>query len=179
MFGIISSVPSTDALLVTHRGRHPERWRVYHDCFRICVRGRVPLQQFVVAFYTSWLFRFERAVPRILLAIPSSDADVYALAQGTHDTFAAWYVGGAHTDRATHVRSLRAHALMFLVGPDGDGGTELCFGSAVVGQRRANGSFVMSPLSRALLGFHELYSQLLLQAAARSLAAPGGTKSSF
>ena len=79
MFGIMRSAPPTNALLVTHRGRHPERWGGYHDCFRICVRGRVTLQQFVVAFYTSRLFRLERALLRVFLAIPSSDADAYAL----------------------------------------------------------------------------------------------------
>jgi hypothetical protein len=179
MFGIISSVPSTDALLVTHRGRHPERWGGYHDCFRICVRGRVTLQQFVGAFYTSWLFRLERALLRIFLAIPSSDADAYALARGTRNTFAIWYVGARTPTELLMCDRYERTRSWFRVGPDGDGGTELCFGSAVAGRRRANGSFVMSPLSRALLGFHELYSQLLLQAAARSLAAPGGTKSSF
>jgi hypothetical protein len=38
VFGIIRSAPPTSALLVTHRGRHPERWGGYHDCFRICFR---------------------------------------------------------------------------------------------------------------------------------------------
>jgi hypothetical protein len=34
----------------------------------------------------------------------------------------------------------------------------------------------MSPAFRALFGLHVLYSQLLLHAAARSLAAPGATR---
>jgi hypothetical protein len=179
VFGIIRSASPTDALLVTHHGRRPEQWGGYHDCFRICVSGRVTLEQFVAAFYTSWLFRLERALQRVFLAIPSSDADAYALARGTRNSFAAWYVGARTPtellmcDRWEHTRS------SFRVGPDGDGGTELCFGSAVAGRRRANGSFAMSPLFLALLGFHVLYSHLLLQAAARSLAVPGTTKSSF
>lgn len=176
MFGIIRSAPPTNALLVSHRGRHPERWGGYHDCFRICIRGRVTLQQFVLAFYTSWLFRLERALLRILLAIPSSDADAYALARGTHNTFAAWYVGARTPTELLMCDRYERTRSWFRVGPDGDGGTELCFGSAVAGRRRANGSFVMSRLFRALLGFHVLYSQLLLQAAARSLAAAGAIK---
>ena len=177
MFGIMRSAPPTNALLVIHRGRHPERWGGYHDCFRICVRGRVTLQQFVVAFYTSRLFRLERALLRVFLAIPSSDADADALARGTRNTFAAWYVGARTPTELLMCDRYERTRSWFRVGLDGDGSTELCFGSAVAGRRRANASFVMSPSFRALLGFHVLYSQLLLQAAARSLAAPGATKS--
>jgi hypothetical protein len=179
VFGIVRSAPPTDALLVTHRGRHPERWGGYHDCFRICVSGRVTLQQFVVAFYTSPLFRLERALLRMFLAVPSSDADAYALAGGTRDTFATWYLGARTPTELLMCDRYERTRSWFRVGPAGDGGTELCFGSAAAGRRRANGSFMMSPSSRALLGFHVLYSQLLLQAAARSLAAPGATKSSL
>ena len=177
VFGIIQSAPPPDALLVTHRGRDPERWGAYHDCFRICVRGRVTLQQLVAAFYTSWLFRIERALLRVFLAIPSSDADAYALARGTRSTFSAWYVGARTATELLMCDRYEQTRSWFRVAPDGDGGTEVCFGSAVVGRRRANAGFVMSPSFRVFLGFHLLYSQLLLQAAARSLAAPGAGKS--
>lgn len=177
MFGITRSAPPSDALLVTHRGRNPERWGSYQDCFRINVRGRVTLQQFVAAFYTSWLFRLERALLRVFLAIPSSDADAHALARGTRDTFAAWYLGARTPTELLMCDRYERTRSWFRVGPDHDGSTELCFGSAVAGRRGANASFVMSPSFRALLGFHVLYSQLLLQAAARSFAAPDATKS--
>lgn len=135
------------------------------------------LQQFVVAFYTSWLFRLERSLLRLVLAIPSSDADAYALARGTRNTFAAWYVlARTPTELLMSDRYERTRS-WFRVEVDGDGNTELSFGSAVGGRHRANGSIVMSPSFRALLGFHVLYSQLLLKAAARSLAALGATKS--
>jgi hypothetical protein len=177
VFGIIRSAPPTDALLVTYRGRHPERWGGYHDCFRICVRGRVTLQQFVVAFYTSRLFQLERALLRVVLATPSSDADAYALARGTRNTFAAWYVGARTPTELLMCDRYERTRSWFRVEWGRDGGTELCFGSAVAGRRRTDASFVMSSSFRVLLGFHVLYSQLLLQAAARSLAAPGATKS--
>ena len=153
MFGIIQSAPPPDALLVTHRGRHPEQWGGYHDCFRICVPGRVTLQQFVVAFYTSRLFRLERALLRIFLAIPSSDADAYALARGTRNTFAAWYVGARTPTELLMCDRYERTRSWFRVGSDDDGSTELCFGSAVAGRRRANASFEMSPSFRALLAF--------------------------
>ena len=177
MFGIIRSAPPTNALLVTHHGRRPERWGSYHDCFRICIRDSVTLQQFVVAFYTSWLFRLERALLRIFLAIPSSNADAYALARGTRNTFAVWYVGARTPTELLMCDQHERTRSWFRVGSDDDGSTELCFGSAVAGRRRANASFEMSPSFHALLGFHVLYSQLLLQAAARSLGAPVATRS--
>jgi hypothetical protein len=177
VFGIIRSVPPTDALLVTYRGRHPERWGGYHDCFRIYVRGRVTLQQFVVAFYTSRLFRLERASLRVVLAIPSSDAEVCALARGTRNTFAAWYVGARTPTELLMCDRYERTRSWFRVEWDRDGGTELCFGSAVAGRRGTDASLEMSSWFRVLLGFHVLYSQLLLAAAARPLAALGATKS--
>jgi len=135
----------------------------------------VTLQQFVAAFYTSWLFRLERALLHVLLAIPSSDAD--ALARGTRNTFAAWYVGARTPTELLMCDRYERTRSWFRVGPDGDGGPELCLGFAVAGRRRANGSFAMSPSFRALLGFHVLYSQQLLQATAGSLMALGATKS--
>jgi hypothetical protein len=177
VLGIIRSAAPTNSLLVTHRGRHPERWGGYHDCFRICVRGRVTLQQFVAAFYTSRLFRLGRTLLRVFLAISSSDADAYALARGSRDMFAIWYVGARTPTELLMCDRYERTRSWFHVGPVDSGSTELCFGSSVAGRRRADGSLVMSASFGALLDFHVLYSQLLLQAAVRSLAGRGATSS--
>ena len=169
MFGIARSIPPTDALHITHPGRHPERWGGYHDCFCICVRGRVTLQQFVEAFYTSGLFRVERALLRVFLAFPSSDADARGLARGTRDTFAAWYAEARTATELLMCDRYERTRSWFRIAPHGDGGTEICFGTAVAGRRRVDESFDMSFPFHVLRGFHVLYSQMLLRAAVRSL----------
>jgi hypothetical protein len=58
--------------------------------------------------------------------------------------------------------------------PGRGAGTRLYFGSAVVPLRDAKtGGTRMGPLFRALLGFHRLYSRVLLRAAAKRLSRSG------
>src|ERR1700722_19418716 len=129
------SVPE-DALLRTFRGgTHPERWGRYADCFAAGFDLTVSLAEFVFAFYTSPLFRIERCLLRLLINAPSSRSDARAVADGTADKFAAWYVGQRTAlqllmcDRCERTRS------WFRVAPKSGGGTHLQFGSAVAARR--------------------------------------------
>jgi hypothetical protein len=163
------SVPE-DALLRTFRGgAHPERWGRYADCFAVSVDRDVTLAQFVFAFYTSPLFRIERGLLRLLINAPSSRADARAIADGTSDKFAAWYVGQRTEmqllmcDRYERTRS------WFRVEPE-RGGTRLRFGSAVAAKRGEKTDVPRRPAAFSLLlSFHVLYSQALLRAAAANL----------
>ena len=56
-----------------------------------------------------------------------------------------------------------------MVAPLDDTGTRLYFGSAVVPARSRDGQRRMGWVFHALLGFHRLYSRLLLQAACSRL----------
>jgi hypothetical protein len=170
------AVPA-NALLKTYRGgRHPERWQGYGDCFSVIHEGGVSLADFVTAFYSSPLFKVERLILRVLARAPSSDAQARALAQGSLGTFAVWEVGERTAtellmcDRYGRTRS------WFQVVPRNSGGgaqTLLQFGSAIAARPSATGALAMSSGFKALLGFHRLYSRLLLRAAQRRL--PGVT----
>ena len=54
--------------------------------------GEISLQEYVQAFYKSWLFRLERLILRWAVKKPSSDVDVDRLARGEAQVFAAWTV---------------------------------------------------------------------------------------
>lgn len=159
-----------DALLKTWRGgRHPERWGRYGDCFSILIERPVSLAEFVVAFYTTPLFRLERAILRFLASSPSTDEELRLLIAGARSTFAAWELSARTetqllmSDRYGRTRS------WFRVTPQAAGGTLLQFGSAVAAKPGAESSSEMSTGFNALLGFHRLYSRLLLKAARRRL----------
>lgn len=64
----------------------------YTDVYTINVPGIFSQQQFVNAFYTSRLFRIERAILSWIAGRPSTDTDVNALAGGRSNTFAVWSV---------------------------------------------------------------------------------------
>ena len=143
----------------------------YTDCYRVDLPVAVALPRFVEAFYTSRLFRLEGWLIERLLRRSASVADARRLASGASDRFAAWSV--RHRDERQILLAAGATRSWLMVGTRGDAaGSTLYFGSAVMPRRvAADGSVRMGALFTALLGFHKLYSRLLLTAACRRLAA--------
>ena len=149
----------------------------FTDCYVADVPGQVTLQAFVLAFYTAPLFRIERALLHCLAARPATDADAKRLAIGQATRFSAWDV-----ERRSESELLLADFtgrtrswLMVVPRVTGNGtpSTRLHFGSAVVSRRSRTGGTGREPamgwVFHALLGFHRLYSRLLLRAAIRNL----------
>jgi hypothetical protein len=175
---VIAELPA-DALLRRYREQG-----AYTDCFAIDVPGQVSHAQFVEAFYTTAVFKLERLLLALFVSRPSNDAQAGELAGGQREQFAAWSVEARAPgqllmcDFAGSTRSwLMAVPVSGLDPADGahaangagnglDPGrgpaTHLYFGSAVV-RSRQGGAF------HALLGFHKLYSRILLRAAASRL----------
>ncbi|MDP3858818.1 MAG: hypothetical protein Q8Q73_13760 [Stagnimonas sp.] len=168
MKSITSCALPEGALLLRYAGAQG-----YADCYRTEVPGPVSLAQYVEAFYTSPLFRLERGILKLAVARPSSDAQARQLGEGRIDAFAAWTVEARAPgqlllcDYQGRTRSW----LMVLPLPERTG-TRLYFGSAVVPTPRSvqRGRPAMGWLFRALLGFHRLYSRLLLGAARAGLS---------
>ncbi len=145
----------------------------YTDCWTTDVAHPVALADLVTAFYTTPLFKIERAILRWAVRKPSGDAQVTALAAGTIDTFAAWHVEARAPEQLLmcDFRGRTRSWLMVSPGQSASGPmTRLYFGSAVVpvanwqtGRLELGGTFT------ALLGIHKIYSILLLRAAAAGL----------
>jgi hypothetical protein len=155
-----------DSLLKTHRGAvHPERWGKYGDCFSVRVDRVASLADLVFAFYTSPLFRIERLLLRVLAGAPAGDADAHALAQGSATTFSIWYTGERSATQLLMCDRYERTRSWFRVVPLNGGGTLLQFGSAVAARPGKAAASASSAVFRLLLGFHILYSQLLLSAA--------------
>lgn len=144
----------------------------YTDCYAVDVPRRVALAEYVETFYTGGVFRIERWLLRWLMGRPSTDAQASQVAQGEVDEFAAWRVEGRRNDQLLMCDVHGRTRSWFMVSPAADGaGTRLYFGSAVVPLRsRAGEPPRMGAGFRALLGFHKLYSRVLLSAASRRLA---------
>ena len=157
-----------DALLRRYRDRG------YTDCWALDIAGLVTHAQFVEAFYTTPVFRLERWILRLAISRPSSDADARRLACGEADRFAAWTVEARAPDQLLMCDVVQRTRSWLMVSPSTTPGhTTLWFGSAVVavedphmGERRLGATY------SALLGFHKLYSRILLRAAAARLRRP-------
>jgi len=155
----------------------------YADCYVVEADRAVTLAQFVAAFYTTGVFRLERLILKWAVSRPSTDVEAHALARGERDSFAAWRVEGRRdeeillADFTGRTRSwLKAEPLVTTPGRSRSAPrTRLYFGSAVMPQAGpSTGRPTPGRRFNALLGFHKLYSRILLHAACSRVA--GGSR---
>jgi hypothetical protein len=166
----IEACPLPDgALLGRYRGNG-----AFTDCYVTEIGLPVTIARFVAAFYTTPVFRLERRILAWALSRPSTDAQAEQLASGRLDTFSAWRVEDRRDDQLLMADMKGRTRSWFMVSP-GQAGTGprtcLYFGSAVLPVvNRETGEPAMSAGFRALLGFHHLYSEMLLYSARSRLA---------
>ena len=170
MFSIASCSIPDDALLNNHLGEG-----TCTDCYVTDIHGVVSQARFVTAFYTTPIFKLERFILKFAVSKPSTDAQASQLAAGSIDAFAAWNVE-ARSENQLLMSDFhrRTRSWLMVVPASGTNGacTRLYFGSAVVPvQHSKTGKTALGFGFRALLGFHKLYSAVLLYAARSRLEA--------
>lgn len=145
----------------------------YTDCYVTEIVGQIPLDQFIFAFYTTFLFKLERLVLKWIVARPSLDTEVRQLANGIIKEFAAWRVEnrGEHELLLCDFRGrTRSWLMVEPINTKSEKQTRLYFGSAVVPVRNPKtGKRSLGFSYQALLGFHRMYSFLLLYSAKSKL----------
>ena len=169
----VSESPLPDAaLLARYRRREREPGAsAYVDCFRTRVDTAVTIGEFVASFYQTRLFRLERFVLARAAGFESTDRDAVAVAEGSAERFAAWQVEARAPNELLLADLSGRTRSWFRVEASGSG-TALYFGSAVLPVvDRETGEARRMRAFRWLLGFHRVYSVLLLAAARRKLAA--------
>jgi hypothetical protein len=137
----------------------------YTDCYATDIATSVGFAEYVEAFYTTAPFKAERLVLRYLVRKPSSDADARHLAYGEADSFAAWSVEARAPAQLLVCDFLRRTRSWLMIAPLDSGGTRLHFGTAIVPVGVGSGKGRLGFPFNALLGFHHLYSQVLLRSA--------------
>jgi len=145
----------------------------YADCYVAEIARTVSHAEFVEAFYTTMVFKLERLILRLLVSRPSTDAQATQLAQGTLSSFAAWSVEGRAPDQLLLSDFTGRTKSWLMVKPESaeSTGTRLFFGSAVVPVRDpTSGRPSLGFMFSALLGFHKVYSRVLLHAARSRLS---------
>jgi len=163
VFSIESCSIPDGALLNIYHGEE-----AYTDCYVTDISGSVSHAQYVVAFYTTPVFKLERLILKMTVSRPSTDAQAKQLAAGSIDIFAAWHVEARSENQLLmsdfHHRT-RSWLMVVPMASASSTRTRLYFGSAVVlvGNSRT-GMAAPGFGFRALLGFHRLYSEVLLYA---------------
>jgi hypothetical protein len=138
----------------------------YTDCFTAEVPTSVSHAEYVEAFYTTAVFKLERLLLAWFVSRPSSDAQAKQLAAGELNSFAAWDVEERSINQllmSDFKGRTRSWLMVAPVQGTGAANTRLYFGSAVVPiVNKASGQARLGFAFRALLGFHKLYSRVLL-----------------
>ena len=141
----------------------------YTDCYTTILIGSVSHAQYVMAFYTTLVFKLERLILKWLVSKPSTDIQARHLAEGSIDAFSAWYVENRSENQllmCDFQGRTRSWLMVITEATNIGTRTHLYFGSAVVPINDAKtGKVTMGFGFRALLGFHKLYSVVLLYAA--------------
>ena len=138
----------------------------YTDCFVVTTDRQIAFEEYVEAFYTTFVFNTERLILKWAVSKPSTGAEAHLLATGVQDSFAAWEVEerAANQLLLTDFRG-NTRSWLMLGKSEGDA-ARLYFGSAVIRNIvSADGEKRMAPAFGLLLGFHRLYSRILLSAA--------------
>lgn len=152
----------------------------YADCYVTQVTLAVSHSEYIEAFYTSGLFKLERALLAWVVSRPSTDRQARELATGMQSSFAAWNVEARGPNQLL-LSDFRGRTRSWLMSApleaDTAAGTRLYFGSAVVPVVSAlSGEPSMGVAFHALQGFHRLYSRALLRAAVSRLVHLGTGK---
>lgn len=165
----VTACPLPDGALL---GRY-QRPGSFTDCYVTTIARPVTHADYVIAFYTTPVFKLERLILAWAMSKPSTDDEAAQMAAGTRDTFSAWRVED-RSDRQLLLADLQGRTRSWLMVSPAEGlgatDTRLYFGSAVVA-REERGETRPSTVYRALLGFHKLYSVILLHAARRRIEA--------
>jgi hypothetical protein len=169
VFSIQSCALPSNSLLNAYRADG-----AFADCYTTVLDDTVSHDQFVAAFYSSGVFKLERAILKWAAGKPSTDKQAQQLAAGLTNEFAAWRVE-QRAENQLLLSDFRGRTRSWLmVAPIASGAlpaTRLYFGSAVLPAKSGgNGGPTLSPVFHALLGFHKIYSVVLLRAAKERLS---------
>ena len=144
----------------------------YTDCYTTDFPGQITFPEYLFAFYTTPLFKLERLI-LLLVRKPSTDKEARDLADGTRQAFAAWTVEARAENQIIMCDFMSRTRSWLMVEPTQDG-TRLYFGSAVVPEKTIKlKKYPLGLFFHALLGFHKIYSVMLLYAARSRLLQRG------
>ena len=161
MFTIKSTALPGNTFLDSYR-----RHGAYTDCYVTEIPRAVTQAEFVIAFYSTPLFRLERFILKWVVSKPSTDADVIRLANAETDTFAAWRVENRGENQLLMCDYQNKTRSWLMTEAINSSNTRLYFGSAVVPGRNAmTGEPSFGFVFHSLIWFHKIYSVALLLSA--------------
>ena len=141
----------------------------YVDCYSTEILGHVSFPDYIFAFYTTPLFKLERFILKLTVSKPSTDKQARQLADGDIQRFAAWTIESRSENEILMCDFLGRTRSWLMVVPMNIASstrTGLYFGTAIVPMHISKtGEPSIGFSFQTLLGFHKIYSRLLLHSA--------------
>lgn len=140
----------------------------YTDSYCTDLPFPISFREYLLAFYTTPLFKLERLI-LLLVRKPSTDEEARHLAEENRASFAAWTVEAREENQILMCDFMSRTRSWLMTVPSGNG-TRLYFGSVVVPEEKPRvKKLPLGLFFHALLGFHKVYSVLLLFSAKSKL----------
>lgn len=150
--------------------QYTEKPGCHADAFMAEINFTPSLKDYITAMFGSPVFRIERVLLAVAAATPTFKKDLTAFALAEKDSFALWKtMERSDQELLMEVEKGRVRTWLMVEPTEGET-SKLWFGSAIVPKTtpsREVGDIGFT--FKALMGFHKLYSRILLLAAIRGL----------
>ncbi len=150
--------------------RYADGTASYTDCFAYDYAGPVDLENFLNAFFNSWVFRLERFILKAAARVTISDEDTANFAAARSDRMGLWTAQDRDESQVLTIVGQGPIHSWWMVEPKGER-TRLYFGSAIRPMTAKDGSQRMNPAAKYGGLPHRIYARILLAVAARKLRA--------
>lgn len=141
----------------------------FTDCYYIDIPRPVSLQEYILAFYTTPIFKIERLILALFARTPANENDAVELSKDNSNRFSIWTVESRLAEQILLCDfSNKTRSWLMLVPLKGNeqNYTRLYFGSVVIPSGVSkNGKPSFGILFHLLGGFHQIYSRVLLKSA--------------
>ena len=139
------------------------------DCYYIDIPKKVSLSEYIMAFYTSPLFKVERMILSIATIRFALDGEALELSLGKSEKYSIWTVECRQFNQIIlrdFTNKTRSWLMVQESSVGGADNTRLFFGSVVVPRKISeSGQPIFGSLFHMFGRFHQVYSRALLRAA--------------
>ncbi|MTI09151.1 hypothetical protein [Curvivirga aplysinae] len=140
------------------------------DAFVGQIDGIVTLEDYILAFFDSPIFRIERSILSLFLLRRIKQSEIKELASGRSQQFALWKTKKRNEEELLLEVGDSQIRTWFHTEQEQSNKTKLYFGSAIVPDTTSkNAKEGIGFTFRFFMGFHKLYSRILLQSALKKL----------
>lgn len=143
------------------------------DCYSVEIPMEITLDEYIKAFYTTSLFKIERAILSVITSRPATNSEAVEFSLGRTESYSIWTVESRSSNQillCDFTDKTRSWLMVKTSRTEEVVTTRLFFGSVVIPKKVSDsGNRSFGILFHLFGGFHRIYSKALLNASYRNL----------